>query len=97
MKAACKLVRGCYTSLLRGGVEEGDGRAVRRSLNERERKKKDGNRGNAEAACGAGGMTESGVAPLRDAAAGKSEVTAVAVVGRRNDAGGEVHQKPDFN
>lgn len=73
-----------------------------RSLNERERKKKDGNRGNAaEAACGAGGMTESGVAPLRDAAAGKSEVTAVAVavavVGRRNDAGGEVHQKPDFN
>lgn len=36
-------------------------------------------------------------APLRDAAAGKSEVTAVAVVGRRNDAGGEVHQKPDFN
>lgn len=44
-------------------------------------------------------MTESGVAPLRDAAAGKSEVTAVAVavVGRRNDAGGEVHQKPDFN
>lgn len=85
--------------MLRGGVGEGDGRSVGRSLNERERKKKDGNRGNAaEAACGAGGMTESGVAPLRDAAAGKSEVTvAVAVVGRRNDAGGEVHQKPDFN
>lgn len=84
--------------MLRGGVGEGDGRAVGRSLNERERKKKDGNGGYAaEAACGAGGMTESGVAPHRDAAAGKSEVTAVAVVGRRNDAGGEVHQKPDFN
>lgn len=40
------------------------------------------------------GMTEN-VAPYRGAAAGKSEVTVVAW--RRRDAGGEVHQKPDFN
>lgn len=41
MKAACKLVRGCYTSSLRIGVGERD---AWRSLNEHERTKKDGNR-----------------------------------------------------
>lgn len=43
-------------------------------------------------------MTERGGGRESDIAApGKSEVTAVACGGRGRDAGGEVHQKPDFN
>lgn len=65
--------------MLRISVGEGD---ARRSLNERERKKKDGNRRGRwrSGGCVSGRNDRESVAPLRDAAAGKSEVTAAVAV-----------------